>query len=414
MSDRPLVRVFCHPVDVVDDLAGTLDDIATVVPDGCQGPAGLALAAAYHSSRDYLPRNRRRVHHSPAGTAFLTSTADYPPDLPPLPAMPVCSGEDLLASAVAAGTERGIDVDAWVVYLHHDEAIPTGTKGRVVNAFGDSYPLALCPASPITIAYAVALTRDVASRRPRSIIAEALHPQAFVHDFHHERMFGSSGGLRRFLMGLCFCGPCIEAGLNGGTDVAALREWVCTAVDGDEGSGPLSSLSDLDRRACAHGAGLVDYLRIRAAHTTDIVSRCAREARTMGVGFTWLDASHALAETDAGHDATHDPGWQLGVDLAAIAGVCDVVTASYADSEPTAARDADRVTRAMGRRPDGGIVRLLGDSDHEHRAAAERIAGLVAREVGWIGLYHYGLAPVHLAEVLRRGTREPFEEKGDS
>ena len=416
MNASATAGVFCHPVDLVDDLPATLDSIAGIAVPGCGRPTGVALASAYHSSRDYLPRNRRRVHYSPAGLAFPPDPSLYPAGLPPPPRLPVCDDRDVLVEAVAAGSERGMDVDAWVVYLHHDDPRPwEGAEGRVVNAFGDVYPVALCPAAPIVGDYAEALTRDVAARGPRRILAEGLHHQPFAHGFHHERMFGQHGGQRRFLLGLCFCRPCLEAAARAGVDAEALRAEVRRAVDSPGGRLWLSRRDTAARLAAADlpPGSLLTYLRLRDAATTSLVRRCAAAAEVAGVDFGWLDATHAWAEEHAAPATSEHPGWQIGCDLAGIGRVSSVVTACYGSAGAWVTQLEESGT-ALGRMPDGVVLRALCASEAEAAELVARVEEAVRRGVGWVGLYHYGLAPMPLDSIFGRGGQAAPPTEGDA
>lgn len=414
-------RLFCFAVDLVDDLDATLDDLSAVRAAGQpSGSAGVMLAASYHAARDVLPRNARRVHYSPAGVAFVPDLSRYPAALPPHPVLPVCAGRDVLAETVEAAHARGMRADAWVVYLHHDAPDLTATAGRVVNAFGDTYPVSLCPASPTVTDYARALTADACARRPDGIFAEALHHQPFSHGFHHERSFHPLAGLARLLLALCFCAHCTAAGKTGGLDVKGLRAWVRDVVDapgrsgragGSGGSGGSTEPSSVDGLGGRAGAGtspetLAGYLRLRAEHTVRLVRECAGVAAAAGVEFAFFDAAHALAEPlPAGPGG---PGWQLGVDLPRIARGCTVASAFYLESAAALATQLAEVTAALAGPPAGAILRPMGGDLRGGADLDPAVRLLYAAGVDWIGYYHYGLA----ADPVVAGIRAAHSRLG--
>jgi hypothetical protein len=411
-------RLFCFAVDLVDDIDTALDDIGAA---GVEHPAGVLLAASYHVARDFLPHNpRRRVHVSPAGVAFPPDVSRYPSTLPPHPHLPVCAGRDILADAVESGHARGMRVDAWTVYLHHDAADLTTSAGRVVNAFGDHDPVALCPAAPVVRDYAIALTADVSSRQPDGILAEALHYQPFAHGFHHERTFVALGGLARFLLSMCFCAACVGAARAARLDVDRLRGWVRSVIDGGRGYEELPAADELCRHADADmSAGtMAGYLALRCDHVRQITAACAETAHRAGVDFTFLDAAHALADPHTGDGADAAPGWQIGVDPPSIVPACEIATAFYVESAAALRTQLAQVTTVLGRAPAGAILRPMGGDLREGADLADAARTLNAAGVEWIGYYHYGLAPAsavtdihHIHAGLKR-TWSPSWGKG--
>lgn len=399
-------RAFCFAVDVVDDLHATLQDILALKAAGRPArSAGVVLAASYHAARDFLPHNaRRRVHYSPAGVAFPPDLGLYPAQLPPHPLLPVCADRDVLAETVAEARANDMRADAWVVYLHHDAPDIDAIAGRVVNAFGDSYPVALCPASPLVQDYAIALTTDVCSRRPDGIFAEAIHYQPLGHGFHHERTFHRLGGLATVLLAICFCSSCTAAASAVGLDVNELRAWVRSFVDGPEGQSAVAGKDELCARADAAMAPgtLAKYLALRAGHTSRLVGACAETASLAGVEFTMFDATRALAEQHSVVEASTTPGWQIGVELSAIAKACEVATAFYVESVAELATQLAQVTAEVGSPVSGAILRPMGDDLRQGADLAEAVRRLQSVGTKWIGYYHYGLAPDSIVSDIRR------------
>lgn len=397
-------RLFCSPVDLVDDVSGALTEVRGIV--GPKAAPGVLLATSYHVSRDVLPRNRsRRVHYSPAGLAFAADASQFPGGLPPLPQLPVCAGRDLLAEVIKAGREQDVRTAAWVVYLHHDAPELTATSGRVVNAFGDVNPVALCPSSPDAASYAVALTAAVCDRRPAGILAEALHQQPMAHGFHHERSFLALGGLARMLLSLCFCEHCLVAGERKGLAVAAVRSWVRAVVDGDQLSRPLPARHGLAELAAGYAdAETVNgFLDLRVEAVRAVQQACAEVAEAAGVEFVIFDPSEVLAEPDStAPPATELPAavaWQLGLDAASI-GAPNLAPALYQPSATGLRDQLERVVAELGRAPAGAILRVVGDDLSAGADLAEAVQLLDSAGVQWIGYYHFGLAPsARLADI---------------
>jgi hypothetical protein len=384
-------RLFCSPVDLVDDVGGAVADMRAIV--GPNASPGVLLAAAYHVARDVLPRNRsRRLHFSPAGFAFPAEASRYSGKLPPLPHLPVCDGRDMLAETVAAGREQGVRTDAWVVYLHHDAADLTETSGRVVNAFGDVYPVALCPSSPHASAYAAALTTEVCDRRPDGILAEALHLQLAAHGFHHERSFVALGGLARMLLSLCFCEHCVSAAEKEALDVPALRSWVREVVDGPQSTSALPARHDLAEFAAAYvdAEAVNRFLDLRLEAVGAVQRRCAQIADAAGLDFVTFDPSEVLAETDSTAPVAA-AAWQIGLSAASI-GAANLAPAFYVPSLASLRDQLERVVADVGDAPAGAILRVVGDDLCHGADLADAVQLLHSAGVRWIGYYHYGLA----------------------
>src|SRR5438067_4808960 len=121
----------------------------------------VTLAAVYHATRALTPRHpRHRVvvaEHSAAYSPLSTERWDGAALLPP-PA-PWTGGTDAFGTAVAALAAAGVPVHAWVVVNHVD--LPGNAEFSVVNAYGDRYPWALCPAQDAVQEYALGLAGDV-------------------------------------------------------------------------------------------------------------------------------------------------------------------------------------------------------------------------------------------------------------
>jgi hypothetical protein len=387
---------FCFAVDLISDPPGAvLDEISML------GFDGIVLAAAYHEARDYLPHNMtNRVHYSPAGVCFEADASLYGPEMQPHPLLPVCADRDLLVGTIERARARGMFVDAWIVYLHRDGRPSEALAGRgfVENAFGDVSPVALCPASPVSRRYAVALTRDVCRRRPRSIVAEALHYLPFGHDYHHERLFLPLTGIQRTLLALCFCSCCRSAAQAADVDVERLASWVRDVVDGEVGvdcATPWNRASFCTLSGSVDDDALATYLDLREQHVSTLADLCSSVALAAGVEFRFLDLSAAVGGRATG--ASEGPGgvevaWQLGVDLLAVERHCQLLVAPYV-REP-----ADMASEIAGyiellQSPLGGVVlRPMPPDCLDTDNLIDKVRQLWEQGITHVGYYHYGMA----------------------
>src|ERR1035441_8802810 len=143
-----------YPWDVDGDPAAA-DRIAGL------GLTEVTLAAAYHSVRAVTPYHpQHRIVTRDAATYYRTDPARWRGSrLRPVQAEPSGSFERAAAQLRAAG----ITVTAWAVLTHNSRLGVADPSCTVENAFGDSYPWALCAGSPAVRDYAAALAAEVAA-----------------------------------------------------------------------------------------------------------------------------------------------------------------------------------------------------------------------------------------------------------
>src|SRR5918995_2680082 len=192
------------------------------------GVDGLTMAVAYHDARDIFPHNPvRKVRYLEGGAVF------FPPDsaryegmrLQPHVSELARAGDPLGELCEAAG-ERGMDVNAWAVFLHNDRLGFAHPECATQNVFGDRYLTDLCPSNPDVRAYARTLASDIARYEVSTIIAESLHFHGLSHGYHHERYFEELGTVGVFLLGLCFCTHCLESARQTGVDTELVHRSV--------------------------------------------------------------------------------------------------------------------------------------------------------------------------------------------
>jgi hypothetical protein len=220
---------FCFAGDLADEgIDAVLDNVQHRA-----GLGGVTMAAAYHASRDLFPHARtRRLRFQPGGEIF------FRPDpgvwrghaLQPRPSSLARAG-DPLAELVEAAGARGLDVQAWTVFLHVDWTEDGDPRFAEQTCFGDPCLTELCPANPDVRAYALALAQDIAGRGVAAVLAESLHHHPLEHGAHHERYFVELGAVARLLLGLCFCTHCLAGVRRRGADPEELRQRACAEVE---------------------------------------------------------------------------------------------------------------------------------------------------------------------------------------
>jgi hypothetical protein len=391
--------LFVFAIDLVDEgLATVLDRIG-----GRAGADTITLAAAYHHARDVLPHNpNRAVYYHEGGTVFFHPSEDAYGSLVPRRAS-LARERDRLDELCSAAGRRGLDVQAWVVYLHNSRLATLVPDCATVNVFGDRSHTDLCPSHPEVVRYVTALTQDVCRYPITAIVAESLHFKPFDHGYHHERMFVDLGAVAKFLLGLCFCEWCERRALDRGVAVDDLRHTVSGFLRGvfDEGRGGFGGLRMADM-VDAVGPGITGYCAARADSVADLVGRVSDIARGAGVELTF--SAHAGSAKGGSTRSTDsaDEAWALGLDLGRVAEITDVFhVLGYVETGVELGQMIEEYRAELGGTAFAvGLRPMWPDtSGPEDLAAKVR----VAREAGArrIDFYHYGLMPERSLDWIR-------------
>jgi hypothetical protein len=221
------VAGYLYPWDVIGDPAAA-DRVAGL------GLDHVVLAAVYHGTRAFTPRHpRHRVVVADRTAAYFpVSDARWRgAALRPEPADWLASA-DPFGQATVALRAAGVPVHAWAVFNHVD--LPGAIDQNVVNAYGDRYPWALCPAQEPVVGYGLGLAAAVAALPGiEGVELEACGWYGFDHLSAHDKVGGVPlSDAEQYLLSLCFCDACEAAYRDGGIDPLALRRQVRRALDG--------------------------------------------------------------------------------------------------------------------------------------------------------------------------------------
>jgi hypothetical protein len=373
---------------------------------------GLTMAVAYHDARDLFPHNPvHKVRYLEGGAVFFQPDESRYVGLQLQPRVAeLARTVDPLGDVCAAAGERGMDVNAWVVFLHSDRLGFTHPECATQNAFGDRYLTDLCPSNPEVRAYARALASDVARYEVSTILAESLHFHGLGHGYHHERYFEELGTVGTHLLGLCFCIHCLRAASRAGVDAEMvhrsvrdeLGRWFVGGGPRDEGSEELTR----DRLAVFGGKQLLGYLDTRIETVTSLAAEVS-DAVGQSTTVTFLDLSGAEKGFATGHptgDAAPTIGWQTGLDVTALAEVCDTIEATGYAADPVRLRfdlDAYRSLLAGASRL-GLVLRPMPPDCRSADNLAAKVA--LAREWGLkrLDFYHYGFCRLRSLDWIRQ------------
>jgi hypothetical protein len=384
-----------YPWDVDGDPAAA-DRIAGL------GLTEVTLAAAYHSVRAVTPRHpQHRIVTRDAAAYYRTDPARWRGSrLRPVPAEPSGSFERAAAQLCAAG----IRVTAWAVLTHNSRLGAADPSCTVENAFGDSYPWALCAGSPAVRDYAAALAAEVAALAGADEIElEACGWYGIEHGSAHDKAAGVAGPAAGWLLSACFCAACGQAYAAAGADPVRLRAAVRSAADQvlaghREGPGPPGN-----------GPGILPgdmaevLLAVRAALAGRFLREVIAAVRAAAPGKPVLVHAHHDPRA-AGANPGYDPAVLLGP-----AGADGVVLSCW---DPATA--AAHVTRTATAAPPGARIAasLLAVTGLGGRPATlpEQAAAVRAAGATELRLYHAGLAaPSDLAAIrVLCHTRTPI------
>ncbi|WP_051944443.1 hypothetical protein [Streptacidiphilus rugosus] len=227
-NGRAVVGVSLYPWDAVGD-----PDCAARIRS--LGAGQVSLAAAYHTVRALTPHHPRHKVVTAAHSAVY-----YRPDPDrweesgtPLRPAAAAWAEDSFGPAARALGDAGLDVLAWVILAHNQRLGTLHPSAAVVNAYGDTYPWALCVARPEVRRYCAALAAEAAAQPGLSgLELESCGWYGFDHLHAHDKTAGlPPAPLARLLLSLCFCRHCADAYRATGLDARELRRLVREELD---------------------------------------------------------------------------------------------------------------------------------------------------------------------------------------
>jgi hypothetical protein len=359
------VAAYLYPWDVDGDPAAA-DRIAAL------GVTEVSLAAAYHAVRAVTPFHPRHrivtrdaaVYHR-RDPARWTAGHLIPADPDPAEAGSFERAADSLRAA-------GLRVNAWIVLTHNGRLAAAHPECAIRNAWGDSYPWALCAGSPAVAEYAAALAAEIAALDVvADVELEASGWYGYDHGSAHDKTGGTPAGPAGRLLDPCFCAECAATLRVAGADPDAIAAAVRSAFDGGpDVPGELATTLATVRTATAAG-----FL----AHVVGAV-RAAAPGRDVLV--------HAHPDPA---EAGSNPGFELSA-LLGPAGADGIILACPGPVAPAAALISSVAAEApSGRRIVATLpaVAALGADTGELPAKAKAVLAAGATD---LRLYHAGLA----------------------
>ena len=373
------------------------------------GVDGLTMAVAYHDARDIFPHNPvRKVRYLEGGAVFFSPDMARYESLRPRVSELVRSGDPLGELCEAAG-ERGMTVNAWAVFLHNDRLGFAHPECATQNAFGDRYLTDLCPSNPIVRMYARTLASDIARYRVSTILSESLHFHGLGHGYHHERYFEELGTVGTYLLGLCFCDHCLAAARRKGVDAEMVHRLVRDELERRFVGGSSEDPDGLTREDLEPFGGelMLGYLDARTQTVTSLVDEVATAASGRGASLTFLDlcgAEKGFATGQPEGEAAPALGWQMGIDHAALTGVCDTVSATgYAVGPSRLEFDLDAYQALVPETSRLGLVlRPMPPDCRSDDNLAAKVALARERGLDRVDFYHYGFCRLEALDWVQQ------------
>jgi hypothetical protein len=395
--------MFAFATDLADEGIG-------FVLDNVQHRAGvdeLTLAVAYHDARDIFPHSpSRKVRYLEGGAVFFRPDDSRYGGLRPRVSGLAGRG-DPLGELREAADERGMGVNAWIVFMHNDRLGFEQPECATQNAFGDRYLTDLCPANPEVRAFAGALAADVAGYGVSNIFAESLHFHGLGHGYHHERYFEDLGAVGTFLLGLCFCEHCLDAARDAGVDAHMVRHSVRGELERRFEQEPDGETGELAREQLERvgGTELLGYLGSRMGTVTSLAEEVS--AASAGTRVVFMDLSGAEKGFPTGEpegEPAPTLGWQMGVDVFDLAAACDGVEAlGYAADPGRVGLDLATYRALIGDPARLGLLLRPMPPDNRHaNNLAAKLA--LARDLGLArtDFYHYGFCRLSALDRVRQ------------
>ncbi len=295
---------------------------AKVISDLKQsGLSGINLALNYHASRDFLLRQGPQLeylsdgfHYYKVDKSNYESGALTPADFDQLPS------NQLLENVLLEAKKQDFEVNAWAVYMHNSAIGMHHPDATVTNVFGNKFLSELCPINKSVQAYAVGLTKDLASRGVTSIMAESLHFHGARHGEHHERFFMELSPVFEFLFSLCFCQAC-KSNFSGDSESLAEKVKAKLNIVLDDKDPWLGKNLSKDLLADLLGEEILQYLTAREDAVAALYERVVAAAHSVGVKFKYEDQSPLL---DTNSAKTLDRSWELGISNQKISKIVDI------------------------------------------------------------------------------------------
>ena len=217
--------IFIHPWDITDE---GIDNCFDYLGDVC-GLNQISVASVYHSGTFVLPHNPKHLVRWEDGSMFFAPQHSRWRETRLQPILG--DGVDTpgyMARIVDNARRRDWDVLFFIVFHFSHSMAQRYPDACCVDAMGERNRGDLCPGHPDVRAYDLAIVEDLmATYGGDGIRHESLGFSGWGGHFVRNKVDLMPSPRDRYLMGLCFCGHCMERARSAGCDAIALRRMIC-------------------------------------------------------------------------------------------------------------------------------------------------------------------------------------------
>ena len=209
--------IYTYPWDLADE---GIDQALGRIADTA-GLNSISLAQSYHISTYFLPHNPvRPLYWGEEGAVYFQPSESFYRDSPIEPLVSeTVDGPGYMLDMVARIKARGLDFTSWLVFNYNHHLPARYPEAAKKDPFGHINLAQLCPASPLTRGYTLALCRDILDQfQPDEVNLESLAYLHFNYGFRNPKVAAKITPLCELLMGLCWCPHCLDHGRAGGID----------------------------------------------------------------------------------------------------------------------------------------------------------------------------------------------------
>lgn len=282
MSKR--ATIYTYPWDLSDQgVDQALDTIADTA-----GLNSVSLAQSYHVSTYFLPHNPHRpLYWGEEGALYFQPSDTFYSESPIEPLISdVVAGPGYMREIVDQIKTRGLDFTSWLVFNYNHYLPRRYPDAAKRDPFGHLNLAQLCPASPLTRAYALALCREIATQfQPDEVNLESLAYLHFNYGFRNPKVAVKITPLCELLLGLCYCPHCLDRASAGGLDAEVFRADISTFLTAELAREPNADdmdSPDLEELAEVFSGHLRIFLDARIETATSLMEEAIAIIRQAG------------------------------------------------------------------------------------------------------------------------------------
>ena len=369
--------MYAYAWDLADE--GVPDVVGQVAALGLNT---ITIAGSYHAGKFLRPHGRSgKVYFPEDGTVYFNADPSRYGAIKPVVSSLVRE-RDVLGELT--GNAR-LATNVWLVLLHNSRLGERYPHSTVTNAFGDRYVYSLCPSSPHTREYAVALCKDVTERYPvTGITLETPGFLPYAHGYHHEFAMMKPNTWLESRLGLCFCDHCVRAADAAGIDAGRLKDRVRDDIETHLNS-DVDFPDDMAAAFWLSDVGTDEALSKFLEWRCDVVTSLVREIRAAVRADATVAVIPSVARPTGG-------AWYEGSDLRALAEAAGIIEACF--YEPSADRVRGDIHDTQRRLKGAGTLRgIVRPGFPDLQTRNELVAAVTAlRDAGIsdIAFYNYG------------------------